>query len=293
MILKKVGNKTCSLYDFVLNYENVQSNWRINEKVEDTRCRHGKPTQILKGNPLLTHAADVYRLTIYGLFEVEFVNFLNLKFVEQPSNIGNSWDWLAFKVKSHGESSRIRQVVMNKQTHEVKCSCHKFETMGILCKHILMVFNSMDVNMLPGSYILKSWMKNSRNRVNIYFQESGCTRRIGHMSEMVFVNQTMRSTYDLVQLSKSHSETRTMLTTMLGTTKDQIFDFVRNLNTDDATTCEDIPNDEQMDGVQVRNPRTAKSRGITNACITRHWDDKSKRGKGKRKSDTSSKFELI
>ncbi|GFP80907.1 hypothetical protein PHJA_000234000 [Phtheirospermum japonicum] len=40
MVLKKVGNKTCSLCDFVLNYENVQNNWRINEKVEDTRCRH-------------------------------------------------------------------------------------------------------------------------------------------------------------------------------------------------------------------------------------------------------------
>ncbi|XP_073045332.1 protein FAR1-RELATED SEQUENCE 5-like [Primulina eburnea] len=40
MVLKKSGNKTSSLYEFVVNYSKIQKNWRVKEKTEDTRCRH-------------------------------------------------------------------------------------------------------------------------------------------------------------------------------------------------------------------------------------------------------------
>ncbi|XP_075473936.1 protein FAR1-RELATED SEQUENCE 5-like [Primulina tabacum] len=77
MVLKKAGNKMSSLYDFVLNYEKIQNNWREREKTEDTRCRHGNPAQILKNHPLLINASNVYTISIYHLFEIEMVNSLN------------------------------------------------------------------------------------------------------------------------------------------------------------------------------------------------------------------------
>ncbi|XP_073138067.1 protein FAR1-RELATED SEQUENCE 5-like [Henckelia pumila] len=158
-VLKKVGDRTISLYDFVRNYEKIQKNWRDNEKAEDTRCHHGKASVMLKNNPLLNCIADVYSLTVYKLFEVEFINSLNTTFIQQPSSFSGSF--LEFKVKSHGENSRVRQVVFNKETHEVQCSCHKFESMGILYKHALKVFNFMDVTVIPKSYIKKRWMKDA------------------------------------------------------------------------------------------------------------------------------------
>ncbi|KAG8376806.1 hypothetical protein BUALT_Bualt09G0102200 [Buddleja alternifolia] len=83
-VLKKAGDRTISLYDFVLSYEKIQKTWRENEKVEDTRCRHGKLSMIVNNNLLLNHTADVYTLTIYKLFEKELVNSLSTEFTEDP-----------------------------------------------------------------------------------------------------------------------------------------------------------------------------------------------------------------
>ncbi|XP_073282365.1 protein FAR1-RELATED SEQUENCE 5-like [Primulina huaijiensis] len=265
MVLKKAGNKMSSLYDFVLNYEKIQNNWREREKTEDTRCRHGNPAQILKNHPLLINASNVYTMSIYLLFEVEMINSLNCKSVEPPSCFGNDWNWIQIKVHSHDDNSRVRYVVFNKQSHEINCSCHKFETMGILCKHALMVFNCMDVTVIPECYILKRWMKNVRNRVTFDFDQS---RRGGasHVSEMVFVNEIMRSTYDLTQPSKSHEEARKILYGLVDSAKDEISNLVSKLSVDDETQCDDI----RSFGVCIGNPLTAKAKGVTNVNITRH-----------------------
>ncbi|XP_073287473.1 protein FAR1-RELATED SEQUENCE 1-like, partial [Primulina huaijiensis] len=288
MTLKKACNKMSSLYEFVMSYAKIQNNWRNKEKTEDTRCRHGKPAQILKNHPLLINAAEVYTISIYQLFEIELVNSLNCKFVEPPSCFGNDWNWIEVKVKSHDENSRVRHVVFNKQSHEIKCSCHKFETMGILCKHALMMFNYMDVTVLPNSYILKRWMKNVRNSVKYDFEES-CSGGGDHVSEMVFVNQIMRSMYDLTQLSKPHENARKILYRLVDIAKDEISNLVQNLSVDDETTCDDITSNGYMDKLCVRNPLTAKAKGVTNANITRHWD--TKRNKRKEKKREKLKFQ--
>ncbi|XP_073024387.1 protein FAR1-RELATED SEQUENCE 5-like [Primulina eburnea] len=264
MVLKKAGNKMSSLYDFVLNYAKIQNNWRERERTEDTRCRHGNPAQILKNHPLLIHATNVYTMSIYHLFEFELVNSLNCKSVEPPSCFGNDWNLIQIKVKSHDENSRVRHVVFHKQNHEINCSCHKFETMGILCKHALM-----------------RWTENARNRVTSNFDESG---RDGtdHVSEVVFVNEIMRSTYDLAQRSKTNEEARKILYGLVDTAKDEISNLVSKLSVYDKTQCDDIGSD----GVCIYNPLTAKAKGVTNVNITRNWDTKTKTRKGKRKEKT-------
>ncbi|XP_073275384.1 protein FAR1-RELATED SEQUENCE 5-like [Primulina huaijiensis] len=278
MVLKKKGNKMSSLYDFVLNYAKIQNNSK--EKTKDTRCRHGNPTQILKNHPLLMHASNVYTMSIYHLFEVELVNSLNCKSFEPPSCFGNDWNLIQIKVKFHDENSRVRYVVFNKQSHEINNSFHKFETMGILCKHALMVFNCMDVTVIPECYFLKRWMKNVRNRVTFDFDEAG------HVSEMMFVNEIMRSTYDLTQLSKSHEEARKILYGLVDTTKDEISNLVSKLSVDDETYCDDI----RSYRVCIGNPLTAKAKRVTNVNITRHWDTKSK--KKREKERRKHKFQV-
>ncbi|CAA0820759.1 Protein FAR1-RELATED SEQUENCE 5 [Striga hermonthica] len=129
-VLKHAGSKNSSLYEFVMNYEKILNQWRREEKVEDTRCRHGKLSEILKNPPLLNHAANMYTVAIYGLFEIELVNSLNCKFDGYPIGNGGASPQLRVQVKSHGDSLRIRHVLMNTLTNETSCSCHKFETMG-------------------------------------------------------------------------------------------------------------------------------------------------------------------
>ncbi|KAG8374168.1 hypothetical protein BUALT_Bualt11G0102800 [Buddleja alternifolia] len=214
-ILKKAGNRTISLYSFVLNYEKVQKTWRANERIEDTRCRHGKPATILKNNPLLDHGANVYTLNIFNLFQVELFESLNIQLREQPSHSGHFPR--VFEMQSYGQNLKVRIVVFDVQKEEIRCSCHKFESMGILCRHALIVFNCMNVHIIPKMYIKKRWTKGMRNRLSN--ERSACVSSgsenasgCGNESEMIFVNQKMRFIYDLIMQCKAHEETRNMLT---------------------------------------------------------------------------------
>ncbi|KAK6130804.1 hypothetical protein DH2020_035445 [Rehmannia glutinosa] len=212
---------------------------------------------IVKNHPLLSHAADVYTLNIYQLFELELINSLNTLFDEQPLDFGSPS--LEFKVKSHGQNSAIRQMVYNRQNHEVKCTCRKFESFGILCKHVLKVFNYMNVSTLPKSYIKKRWMKNARNRVFDEAIEDKSGNGSTHTSEMVFVNQTMRSIYDLTMQAKAYEETRNVLVGIINSATQQINALVENLSLNDQNGCEkSIVDEEDGDKVLIRNPLYVK-----------------------------------
>ncbi|XP_073037593.1 protein FAR1-RELATED SEQUENCE 5-like [Primulina eburnea] len=232
-------------------------------------------------NAVLKRSADVYTLTVYKLFELEFINSLNMRFIEMPLDF--SALSLEFKVKSHDVNSRVRHVLFNKETAEVKCSCQKFESMGILCKHILMVFNFLNVNYIPTPYLKKRWMKNAKNRVVVddFFQQKSGS---GQESEMVFVNQLMRSTYTLTMRCKSNGDARKKLVEIVEGAREQIDELFEKLKLDDNGILEENMVDEMV----VRNPPQVKSRGITNKNIQRHWDGKSKKRKGKGKVDSSN-----
>ncbi|XP_073152453.1 protein FAR1-RELATED SEQUENCE 5-like [Henckelia pumila] len=283
-LLKRLGNSVISLYDFVLNYEKIQAGWRDKEKVEDTRCHHTKAPMMLKNNPLLTFAADFYTHTVYKLFELELINSLNMRFIKIHSELSDIS--LEFKVTSHDENSRVRHVIFNKETLEVNCSCKKFESVGILCKHILLIFNFMNLNFLPKPYLKERWMKKSRNRIpeNFALYESGNKSRSVRESDIVFVNQIMRSTYALSMRCQGHEISRSKLTEILDGAREQIDDLFQNHNLEDPKVCKEGVHEDinLLDDMLVRNPPQVKSKGITNKNIQRHWDDKSKKKKKER-----------
>lgn len=99
--------------------------------------------------------------------------------------------------------------------------------MGIPCKHILMIFNFLNVNFIPKSYLSKRWMKNARNRIcdDFFVDETGS----GCESDIVFVNQIMRSTYALSMQCKVHENARKSLSRILDGAREQIDDLFENI----------------------------------------------------------------
>ncbi|KAI3445171.1 hypothetical protein Pfo_001836, partial [Paulownia fortunei] len=115
-------------------------------------------------------------------------------------------------------------------------------------------------------------MKIARHRVSDEIGES--RSESGHVSQMVFVNQTMRSTYD--------------------SSSQQINALFEDLSLDDQNVCDDLVVDEDNDRINevlIRSPRYVKLRRITNTHIVRHWDDKNKKGKEKEKGKGKGKVE--
>ena len=43
------------------------------------------------------------------------------------------------------------------------CSCRKLEIVGILCCHVLKVFDSLDVKTISDMYILKRWTRETKS----------------------------------------------------------------------------------------------------------------------------------
>jgi hypothetical protein len=53
-------------------------------------------------------------------------------------------------------------VTFDVNSKEAKCSCHMFEFVGILCRHVLNVFIKENVYSLPSQYVLHRWSINAK-----------------------------------------------------------------------------------------------------------------------------------
>ena len=63
-----------------------------------------------------------------------------------------------FLVRKESEKHAVTFSASNRSS---SCSCQMFEHEGVLCRHILKVFNLLDVRELPSRYILHRWTKNT------------------------------------------------------------------------------------------------------------------------------------
>ncbi|XP_021715718.1 protein FAR1-RELATED SEQUENCE 6-like isoform X1 [Chenopodium quinoa] len=59
---------------------------------------------------------------------------------------------------------RLYSLVFNPVTKDITCDCRKFEKDGILCKHIIRVFDENLVNEIPSKYVLDRWRKDVMRR---------------------------------------------------------------------------------------------------------------------------------
>ncbi|KAG8376005.1 hypothetical protein BUALT_Bualt09G0018000 [Buddleja alternifolia] len=207
--LKEMCTRSTSLYDFVIGFEEVVRKWRTNEKEEDFRCKNGRPFLVVKNNPLLAQAAKVYTCAIYLKFQKELqegtmghavVDVIPLEGISRM-----------YKIKSHGIDKRVRTIVFDKSSQELKCSCKKFEYSGILCAHALKVLDHENVIEIPEKCINRRWTKEMKSRIHVVLHGESSEGSDLEESEMVFTNSTMRFVYDLVMQSKSHLETRKLL----------------------------------------------------------------------------------
>ncbi|KAH6827861.1 hypothetical protein C2S53_015783 [Perilla frutescens var. hirtella] len=96
----------------------------------------------------------------------------------------------------------------------------------------------------------------------------------------------MMSMYDLTMKCKGNKEAKDILSGILEAGRHQLDALLKNAKVDqfnhnvsDSLIVED--------DVHIKNPRCAKTRGISNSRIVRHWD-KSKRGKRKGKVHCSN-----
>ncbi|KAK7816826.1 protein far1-related sequence 5 [Quercus suber] len=71
-----------------------------------------------------------------------------------------------YNVVVHGKESPFYKVSLDIVETKAICTCHMFEFVGIICRHILAVFvKKYLVHFLPSYYILERWIINVKKRI--------------------------------------------------------------------------------------------------------------------------------
>ncbi|KAH6797120.1 hypothetical protein C2S52_021674 [Perilla frutescens var. hirtella] len=254
-ILKDLCSASGSLYEFVLQYEQVQNDWRTRESTEDALCMN-VPGQYVENNPLLMHAAKVFTRNVYKKFESEVAHAINIDIIQKP--VDYSVDDLEFQVAANWDLSRTRSVLFNQKMHNTSCTRHLWESQGVLCSHIFQVLMSMNVHRLPHQCILKRWMKDAKLR-NFYLTPRE-TQSNGREAEsgMAFVNYIMRLTYDFAQDSKDDPQAKFIIKKHISALCDELC-ALKGV-TPPKNTCSNTK--EKIPEARFRNPPNVKTRGL-------------------------------
>ncbi|XP_010277381.1 PREDICTED: protein FAR1-RELATED SEQUENCE 12-like isoform X2 [Nelumbo nucifera] len=144
--------------EFIPQYEQALNRLREREDDEDFVSMHAKA--ILKSkNPIEEHAAKVYTRSIFSVFGDEFLesSCCVANKIDEKGSISN------YMVGKYNEKDdKMKFVTFNSVDNSTSCSCQMFESEGMLCRHILKVFQMVNVFKIPPQYILKRWTMSAR-----------------------------------------------------------------------------------------------------------------------------------
>lgn len=157
---------TTKLHDFVIQFNLAVDDCFQPEKQADYESNH-KSLQLVYGTPLEKHASKIYTKALFGKFQKQLGKALCLR-VEMKSRVEGLVNYEVYK---YDAPNSVYNVVVNEIVTKASCSCKKYEYSGVLCSHILRVFDKLDIFEIPGAHIMKRWTK--RAKEGEVFDETG------------------------------------------------------------------------------------------------------------------------
>lgn len=142
------------LREFISRYNQGLERRREEEKKEDFNMFNLQAFLQTK-EPIEEQCRKLYTLTMFKLFQKELVqcyNYLVMKTYEEATIV-------RYLVRNCGNEDEKHVVTFS--ALNVNCSCQMFEFEGMLCRHILRVFNLLEVKEIPSQYILHRWTRNA------------------------------------------------------------------------------------------------------------------------------------
>ncbi|XP_058105485.1 protein FAR1-RELATED SEQUENCE 9-like [Magnolia sinica] len=151
-------NANTTLKDFITRHEEELNDSYEREAHEDYLPVDTSPTFRTRST-MEKQAANIYTRKVFEVFQEELLEECNY-------SVNKFYDGGAtntFRVARFHQELRAFSVTFNVSEMRANCSCKKFETLGILCRHVLAVFRVANVFTIPSHYILKRWTKNAKS----------------------------------------------------------------------------------------------------------------------------------
>lgn len=157
MFFAKYFTRKTSLQVFIAILDQAMAVWYEREALEDFASSCTRPI-LRTPSSILKQASEIYTRIVFDVFQNEFEEALGY-FTDKIEDVGTISKYNVTK----DEDPRAYVVTHDSSNKRMNCSCYKFERSGILCRHILRVFLTVDVRLLPEHYILKRWTKEAKN----------------------------------------------------------------------------------------------------------------------------------
>ncbi|XP_021735691.1 protein FAR1-RELATED SEQUENCE 5-like [Chenopodium quinoa] len=142
-------NKTQGLCDFYQVFLDVVQEWRSKEKGRDYNTIRGNRHLAFAYIGILVHARSLYTIQAYVLFEEEFIKGTACDHKDAGVNFPEYY----YHLWRPGKDMIKHEVVFNKETHAICCTCMLFSEMGLLCCHALRIYHMNCVHKILDDYI--------------------------------------------------------------------------------------------------------------------------------------------
>ncbi|PRQ38908.1 putative transcription factor FAR family [Rosa chinensis] len=162
-------NAQTPLTEFVPRYEKGLERRREEELKENFNCSILNAYLQTK-EPVEEQCRRLYTLNIFRIFQKELLqsySYLGFKIDEEV-------DIVRYLVRKCGNGDDDKSTVtIRVSNHNVGCSCQMFEFEGVLCRHVLRVFQILEIKEVPSRYILRRWRKNAEYGLPPYSESGG------------------------------------------------------------------------------------------------------------------------
>ncbi|KAK2652994.1 hypothetical protein Ddye_012850 [Dipteronia dyeriana] len=148
-----LSSKT-SLREFVVRYE-LALKKIVEREINEDYVLENKDRLIDENNLILKHAENIYTWNIFQKFCEQLTDSIRFKFEEGEK--GDEFDTYLVSAKVGWPEQFV--VKLKKGTYEGHYRCQCFEFMGLPCKHVLRVFNKIEVDEILLHFILKRWKR--------------------------------------------------------------------------------------------------------------------------------------
>ncbi|KAK1418100.1 hypothetical protein QVD17_27239 [Tagetes erecta] len=157
-----VNSKTM-LNEFAIQYDKAVEARRAAEEDQDFQTMNSKPI-LSSVNLIEAKAGSRYTRNLFDVFKKEWTE---ATFNLSHERICKNLEEIRYKVGQLDIDKMYWRTVTFRLTEkiDVTCSCAKFETYGVLCKHILYVLKKRHVETLPDHYILPRWTLDTRRTI--------------------------------------------------------------------------------------------------------------------------------
>jgi len=168
-VLGDIAGTTTCLTQFLVAFEKMVKRWRQLEVENEFKNSESAPPRDIKSSETLRHAFVVYTHKIFTLFLNEYLDGTG---GSTSVEIGRCDNVSYHEVVLSIMPNKKYIVTLDSSTSMVSCSCHKFESMGILCSHALRIYNIKGILKIPDQYILTRWSKNARSVIYEHVNKS-------------------------------------------------------------------------------------------------------------------------